>query len=30
MKKRTDLEERVLEVGLDENLVKNLAEVFKK
>ena len=28
MKKRTDLEKKVVSLGMDRNLVKNLAELF--
>lgn len=30
MKKRTDMEERVMHLGMDDNLVKNLGEIFNK
>lgn len=30
MKKKTELEKRVIELGMDNNLVKNLTEVFRK
>jgi len=30
MKKRTELEQRVVELGMDNNLVKNLGEIFRE
>ena len=30
MKKRTELEQKVIELGMDQNLVKNLGEIFSK
>lgn len=29
-KKRGDLESRIIELGMDNNLVKNMAEIFHK
>lgn len=30
MKRRGDLDKRVIQLGLDENLIKNMSEIWKK